>query len=194
MADFWKPTADLYSALFEKPKMTQKLLEKPPFKYIFDIIMETTKLTGFINGLYTDDELDVTYYDNKQKKLMFLQKIIELTSMMLKEEIAAKPGKIAAGLEPENTNLLLQAIYRAAVSGKNSAPYIEDVLAIIGANPKDQEVQAQAIYNCKPIQQQIPNESKLLPYQIIQKQQQQIQELENELKQKNEIILQSQSA
>ena len=43
MTDFWKPTAELYCTLFEKPKMTQKLLEKPPFKYLFDIIMETIK-------------------------------------------------------------------------------------------------------------------------------------------------------
>jgi TRAF3-interacting protein 1 len=30
--------------------MTEKLLAKPPFKYIFDIIIETTKKTGFANG------------------------------------------------------------------------------------------------------------------------------------------------
>jgi hypothetical protein len=30
--------------------MTEKLLAKPPFKYIFDIITETTKKTGFANG------------------------------------------------------------------------------------------------------------------------------------------------
>lgn len=46
-----------------------------------------------------------------------MKKIIDLTQLMLKEEIPAKPGKIVAGLEPENTNLMLQAIYRAAVSG-----------------------------------------------------------------------------
>ena len=45
--------------------------------------------------------------------------------------MAAKPGKIAAGLEPENTNLLLQAIYRAAVSGKNSDPFVKKVCNLI---------------------------------------------------------------
>ncbi|CAD8110685.1 unnamed protein product [Paramecium primaurelia] len=139
MADFWKPTADMYSALFEKPKMSQKLLEKPPFKYLFDIIMETTKQTGYAKGLYTGDELDGNTYDNKDKKLQFLQKIIDLTSMMLKEEIAAKPGKIAAGLEPENTNLLLQAIYRAAVSGKNSDAFVKKILGGAGAGAKEPE-------------------------------------------------------
>lgn len=36
----------MFGSLFEKPKMVQRLLEKPPFKYILDIIAETTKVTG----------------------------------------------------------------------------------------------------------------------------------------------------
>lgn len=47
----WKATSDLFEALIERPKMTEKLLSKPPFKYIFDIITETTKKTGFANGI-----------------------------------------------------------------------------------------------------------------------------------------------
>ena len=54
--------------------------------------------------------------------------MIDLTSLMLKESIDARPGKIVAGLEPDNTNLLLQAIYRAAVSLENSDPYVKRVL------------------------------------------------------------------
>lgn len=50
MTDFTKPTADLYSKFIERPKMTEKLLAKPPFKYLFDIIMETIKKSGFASG------------------------------------------------------------------------------------------------------------------------------------------------
>jgi hypothetical protein len=50
MGDFWKPTADMFGGLIEKPRMTEKLLLKPPFKYLFDIIMETIKKTGCGNG------------------------------------------------------------------------------------------------------------------------------------------------
>lgn len=46
----------MFSSLFEKPKMSEKLLSKPPFKYIFDIITETTKATDFAKGLYNEDE------------------------------------------------------------------------------------------------------------------------------------------
>jgi TRAF3-interacting protein 1 len=51
MGDFWKPTAEMYSSLFEKPKMAEKLLLKPPFKYLYDIIAECSKMTGFAKGI-----------------------------------------------------------------------------------------------------------------------------------------------
>jgi TRAF3-interacting protein 1 len=50
MGDFWKPTAEMFADLIEKPKMTEKLLSKPPFKYIFDIIIETSKKTNYGKG------------------------------------------------------------------------------------------------------------------------------------------------
>lgn len=85
----------MYSSLFEKPKMSQKLLEKPPFKYIFDIIMESIKVTGigftsdlgFGKGLLKGEELDGNWYDSKEKKIDFLQKVIDLTQLANKEQI-----------------------------------------------------------------------------------------------------------
>ena len=38
----------MFGSLFEKPKMSEKLLSKPPFKYIFDIIFETMKVLQFL--------------------------------------------------------------------------------------------------------------------------------------------------
>ena len=48
----WKATADAFESLIDKPRMSEKLLSKPPFKYLFDIIMETSKKTGFANGTH----------------------------------------------------------------------------------------------------------------------------------------------
>jgi TRAF3-interacting protein 1 len=56
----WKTTSDLFEALIERPKMTEKLLSKPPFKYIFDIITETTKKTGFANGMHIFTKVSTT--------------------------------------------------------------------------------------------------------------------------------------
>lgn len=48
---------------------------------------------------------------------------------MLKEEIQAKPNKIVAGLEPDLTNTFLQGIYKAAISGEESTPFVKKLLA-----------------------------------------------------------------
>lgn len=58
--------------------MSEKLLSKPPFKYIFDIINETTKATGFGNGLYTGEEAKSEFYNSKDSKIHYLRKVIEL--------------------------------------------------------------------------------------------------------------------
>lgn len=47
----WKTTAEMFESLIEKPKMLEKYLAKPPFKYIFDIISETCKKTSFAQGI-----------------------------------------------------------------------------------------------------------------------------------------------
>lgn len=59
----------MFGSLFEKPKMTEKLLCRPPFKFIFDIIMETQKATKFAKGLYNEEESQGAYYANKDLKI-----------------------------------------------------------------------------------------------------------------------------
>lgn len=68
----------MFTALIERPKMSEKLLIKPPFKYLFDIITETTKKTNFGNGLYVGQELNADFHSDKDKKIAYLQKIIKL--------------------------------------------------------------------------------------------------------------------
>jgi len=46
---------------------------------------------------------------------------------MLSREIPVKPTRVVAGHEPENTNLLLQAVYECAVSGQDSTPFARKI-------------------------------------------------------------------
>ena len=48
--------AQMYTQLIPRPKMTEKLLSRPPFRYLFDIVQETIKATNFGNGLYSEEE------------------------------------------------------------------------------------------------------------------------------------------
>jgi TRAF3-interacting protein 1 len=65
----------MFSSLFEKPKMSEKLLIKPPFKYIFDIIIETSATTGFARDLFQPVELSPEFYSTKENKILFLKKV-----------------------------------------------------------------------------------------------------------------------
>ena len=53
----------MFSSLIQKPKMTEKLLKKPPLKYIYDNLLNTMKQTGFPKGLYTAEEEDHKYFE-----------------------------------------------------------------------------------------------------------------------------------
>lgn len=53
----------MYTQLFSKPPMSEKLLSRPPFKYIFDVVMALMKATGFPEGLFAPEELDAGLYN-----------------------------------------------------------------------------------------------------------------------------------
>ena len=126
--NFWEPTAEMYQQLFQKPKMTQKLLAKPPFRYLHDIFTATNGATGFGTGLYGSDELDAKSITEKEAKINFLLKLIQLTELVVGEELDVKPTKVVAGHEPEKTNAFLQAMFRAATSGIDTTPHVQQIL------------------------------------------------------------------
>ena len=73
---------------------------------------------GFCEGLYTADEMEFSYYQkDKMQKLVFLQKMMDITQMMNGENYNLNPKAIAAGKECDKTNAWLQGIYKAATSG-----------------------------------------------------------------------------
>lgn len=88
--------------------MTEKLLSKPPFRYLHDIFLATMGATEFGAGLYNEEEMDSKANHEKDAKINILTKMITLTEMVIGEKIDVKPSKIVAGLEPDRTNYFLQ--------------------------------------------------------------------------------------
>ena len=51
-------TQETLGGLIKRPRMTDALLQKPPFRFLHDIVSEVTKVTGFASGLYEGIETE----------------------------------------------------------------------------------------------------------------------------------------
>ena len=125
-------TQTILGDLITKPKLTQKLLSKPPFRFLHDIIMEVIRTTSFATGLYTDIESDSSLVTEKQQKIDFLDKIIRLVGIQLNTIVEAKPIKIVSGLDSQATNNFLQLLAVAARHLPQSENAVKMVLAASG--------------------------------------------------------------
>lgn len=130
----WEETKGMYEQLFQKPKMTEKLLSKPPFRYLHDIFTSTMGATGFGNGLFQGSDLDAKSITDKEAKINFLVKLIQLTESVIGEQIDVKPSKIVAGQEAEKTNAFLQAMFQAATAGIDTTPHVQQMLGVAGGD------------------------------------------------------------
>ncbi|XP_031224302.1 TRAF3-interacting protein 1 isoform X3 [Mastomys coucha] len=122
-------TQEALGKVIRRPPLTEKLLNKPPFRYLHDIITEVIRITGFMKGLYTDAEMKSENVKDKDAKISFLQKAIDVVMMVSGEPLAAKPARIVAGHEPERTNELLQLIGKCCLNKLSSDDAVKRVLA-----------------------------------------------------------------
>lgn len=100
-----KRTQDTLGKIIKKPVLSDKLLRKPPFKFLHDVIhavsnfcifhprklyqtsfvyiksqLKVITTTGFLDGLYTAEELQPENIKDREAKITFLQKTIDALS------------------------------------------------------------------------------------------------------------------
>lgn len=124
-----KKTQESLGKIITKPPLTSKLLNKPPFRFLHDIISEVIRTSNFLQGLYTSEEMDSKMVTTREAKIAFLQKAISCTSIVRGSTLSARPTKIVAGGEPENTNEFLQALARCVRKNMSSDEAVKQVLS-----------------------------------------------------------------
>ena len=108
MEELTEQTKAAVEAIISKPKMTPKLLMKPPFRFLHDTIMAIMNKTQFAEGLYEESEKASENVKAKDAKTAFLDKMITCVGICLGQPLEARSIKIVAGAEPDKTNIFLQ--------------------------------------------------------------------------------------
>lgn len=78
--DVIQKTQTMLGKIIKKPPLTDKLLMKPPFRFLHDVIKAVIKETGFLKGLFTESELNSDNVKEKEAKVAFLNKLITAVS------------------------------------------------------------------------------------------------------------------
>ncbi|XP_046971325.1 TRAF3-interacting protein 1 [Vanessa cardui] len=109
-ANIIKATQVSLGKYVKRPPLNDKLLKKPPFRFLHDIITTVLKSTGFFKGLFEDVELISDNVKDRESKIIFLTKVISVIATTTGKSLSVKPSKIVAGQEPDKTNELLQCL------------------------------------------------------------------------------------
>ncbi|XP_053659142.1 TRAF3-interacting protein 1 [Anopheles marshallii] len=123
-----KKTQSSLGKFVKRPALTDKLLRKPPFRFLHDIVHAIIREHGLLDGLYTVDELNSDNIKDRDSKMAFLQKLIDVVKLTTGLELKVRPSKIVAGLEPERTNELLQAVASALEEKLSTADIVRQYL------------------------------------------------------------------
>ncbi|XP_056392384.1 TRAF3-interacting protein 1 isoform X2 [Hyla sarda] len=122
-------TQESLGKVIRKPPLTDKLLGRPPFRYLHDILTEVIRTTGFFKGLYTESELKPDNVKDKDAKINFLQKAVDVVTLVTGEPLSVKPARVVAGHEPEKTNEFLQAIGKCCLNKLSSDDAVKRILS-----------------------------------------------------------------
>lgn len=64
-------TQQTLGTLVNKPKLTDNLLKKPPFRFLHDVVTATCKTTGYTQGLFPEEMLDSKAIKDKDAKIQY---------------------------------------------------------------------------------------------------------------------------
>ncbi|XP_045776706.1 TRAF3-interacting protein 1 isoform X2 [Maniola jurtina] len=138
-SDVVKATQVSLGKYVKRPPLTDKLLKKPPFRFLHDIITSVLKSTGFFSGLFEEEELISDNVKDRESKILFLNKIITVLSTTTGQPLSIKPSKIIAGQEPEKTNEMLQCLALALdnnLSSDEAVKLYKESVKLNGSNDK----------------------------------------------------------
>ena len=111
-----KQTQSSLGQFVKKPPLTDKLLTKPPFRFLHDVISAIITDTGSLEGLYDEREMKSDNVKDKEAKVEYLTKLIDCISFTTGESLAVKPGKIVSGQEADKTNEMLQVLANIVIN------------------------------------------------------------------------------
>ncbi|KAL3316822.1 TRAF3-interacting protein 1 [Cichlidogyrus casuarinus] len=156
-----KKTQTTMGSLIKKPPLTEKLLLRPPLRFLHDICTSFMKVTGLLVGLYTDEELNPDAMKDKDKKLNFLNKLIDYVTIAHQHPLNVKSSAIIAGKECDKTNELLvklaecvdkvsdnEEIVSRALRG--DAKMIKDKTRLKSTSKMDDRASQERLVSCKP--------------------------------------------
>ncbi|THD21947.1 TRAF3-interacting protein 1 [Fasciola hepatica] len=123
-----KRTQDTLGKIIRKPTLTDKLLSRPPFRFLHDIFTAFIRATGLMKGLFTPEELIADNVKEKDSKLAFLQKVVDYLSIAHDTVIPVRTMSIIAGKEPEKTNELLYLLAETINRGVDNDECVQRVL------------------------------------------------------------------
>ncbi|CAH8448651.1 unnamed protein product [Schistosoma turkestanicum] len=123
-----KRTQNTLGKLIKRPVLTEKLLMRPPFRFIHDICTSLIRSTGLMKGLFSSEELDAENVKDKDKKLAFLQKLVDFLSVVHERTIPVRIMSIVAGKEADKTNEMLYLLAEAVKKKANNGEYVARVL------------------------------------------------------------------
>lgn len=100
-------TQEILEKIIKQPQLTEKLLSRPPFKFIVEIVKNIIAATGYLENDLSEKEIENASND-KDTKRYFLVKLIKLLDDGSLKSI--KVTEILAGRDAEGANKVLQKL------------------------------------------------------------------------------------